>query len=119
MGCLEEEMPPECKQFVRDLHTLNYATDKLLFGLPFHKLWRTKDWKDLVQSQKGMLEFANKLISQKIREIKKEGTESSKAELGTDFLTYMINSGSLSAEEIAVNAVDLLEAGIDTVSETL
>ena len=33
-----------------------------------------------------------------------------------DFLTYMLLSGKLKIEEITSNAVDLLFAGIDTVS---
>ena len=36
-----------------------------------------------------------------------------------DFLTYMLLSGKLNKEEIASNAVDLMFAGIDTVSECI
>ncbi len=38
------------------------------------------------------------------------------AELGTDFLTYMIHSGKMGVHDIVVNAIDLLTAAVDTVS---
>lgn len=112
-------MPPDCRQFVDDIHTFLGTTEKLLYGLPLHKIWRTGNWKKLIRSQKGILSYAGNLVNQKIREIAKEDAESAdnvQAELGTDFLTYMVHSGKMSVEEVAVNAMDLLNAGVDTVS---
>lgn len=118
MGCLEDEMPPECKKFVDNLHSFLVTTNKMFFGLPLHKLWKTKNWKELVRSQKDMFDYTSSLVNQKIKEIEKDAgsSEEVQAELGTDFLTYMVHSGSLSVEEIAINSIDLLSAGVDTVS---
>ena len=120
MGCLEEEMPPECRKFVDNTHTFVDDSNKLIFGLPFHKLWRTKTWKSLVQANKSMLDYTSNLVNQKIEEIARQDRESSdevQAELGTDFLTYMVHTGTLNVQEIAVSAIDLLNGGVDTVCQ--
>ena len=116
LGCLGDEMPPECKHFVDSIHTFFEATSKVLFGFPLHKLWRTKNWKTLVSSFDDVFTYASGQINEKIKEIEEAGkSEKADAELGMDFLTYMIHSGTMSVEEIAVNAIDLLSAGVDTV----
>ena len=113
-------MPPECKHFVDNIHTFFDANSKVVFGLPLHKLWRTKNWKTLVSSFDDLYTYASGQINEKIKEIEEAGklnvSEKADAELGMDFLTYMIYSGTVRVEEIAVNAIDLLSAGVDTVS---
>ena len=115
-------MPTDCKAFVDDIHALLHTTDKLLFGLPFHKLWRTKNWKELLRAQDGVMKFTGGLVQGKMEEVMREEREKAEeeedlqAELGMDFLTYMLHSGTMSAEEVAVNAMDMLAAGVDTVS---
>ncbi len=119
LGCLGEEMPPDCKEFVDSVHIMMETTNKLLFGFPFHKIWRTKKWKALIDSSNTMLSHCSKLVDEKIDQIEKSSKAGeTEAELGTDFLTHMIHSGKMGVDEIAVNAVDLLTAGVDTVSRT-
>lgn len=108
-------MPPDCKQYVEDIRSFFLCTERLLFGLPFHKIWPTKNWKELMRSQKGVLDFTSDLVREKMDNVVKEGKDIG-AELGMDFFTYMLHSGDMSAEQIAVNAIDLLGAGVDTVS---
>ena len=43
--------------------------------------------------------------------------EGSEAPEKVDILTYLVHSGKQSLEEAATNAVDLMTAGIDTVSK--
>lgn len=118
-------MPPECKKFVDDVHSFTATTGKILFGLPFHKIWRTKQWKELVNSLDGILTYTGHQVNQKIKKIEREEKEEAdeagenQAELEMDFLTNMIHSGKMSVNEIAVNAMDLLTAGVDTVSEVI
>lgn len=121
MGCLEEQMPPDCREFVDNAHVNLETTNKLLYGgLPLHKLWKTKTWKEMVNAQDMMLSYAGKQVEEKIKAIEESSAAleagDALAELGEDFLTYMIHSGKMSMQEIAVNAIDLLLAGVDTVS---
>ena len=112
-------MPAECRQFVDDVHSFITTTDTLFYSLPLHWIWRTKHWKELVQAQEGMLKYNRSVVNQKIKEMERaaeEGGSDGEAELGTDFMTYMVSKGDMSVQEIAVNAMDLLNAGVDTVS---
>ena len=116
-------MPQECKGLVDDLHTMLVTTSKMLNGIPFHKLWKNKNWKTLVSSMDGMLSYAGGLVNEKVKKIElaEEGDVGLETEEGMDFLTYMLHSssGKMTVEEIAVNAIDLILAGVDTVSESL
>ena len=121
LGCLGDQMPPECKHFVDSIQDFTLVTSEMLFGLPFHKIWRTKKWKRLVSSLDDSYTFAKGYVDQKMKEIEEldknsAGDHDHQAELGMDFLTYMIYSGNMSLADIAVNAIDLLGAGVDTVS---
>jgi cytochrome P450 len=113
-------MPPECKKFVDSAKINLDATSKLIFSIPFHRLWRTKNWKRMVNALDYMWSFAGELVKEKILEIEEKnaaaGNTDIHAELGDDFITYMILSGKMGTEEIAVNAIDMLGAGVDTVS---
>lgn len=119
MGCLEKEMPPDCVKLVDHVQNFFNVTNRMFFGLPFHKIWRNKNWKELVRSLDFILSYASRLVEEKIEQIEQQSSEqgeSAHAELGEDFLTYMIHSGKMDIHEIAANAIDLLLAGIDTVS---
>ena len=116
MGCFGEEMPPDCRKIVDGIHTLLESTSNILFGLPFG---RAKNWKALVGSLDVMLRIGFDQVNEKVNQLsamncKGEG-EDVYAELGTDFLTYMVHSGSMGIQEIAVDAIDLILAGVDTV----
>ena len=89
----------------------------LLTSVPLHKFMRTKKWKELVQHLKTIYCFASDLVQVKIEEIEKDSTKEEQEEndVGDDFLSHMIYSGKMDVKEIAVNAIDLLTAGVDTV----
>ena len=115
-------MPQECKDLVDDVHTMLVTTNKMRIGLPFHKLWKNRKWKTLVSSIDRMLTYAGGLVNEKVKEIElAEEFEGDGLEIeeGMDFLTYMLHSssGKMTVEEIAANAIDLIIAGVDTVSE--
>ena len=117
MGCLEEQMPQDCKDLVDNIHKFTVVSTEMFFGIPFHRLWRTKKWDRLIESLGAIFDYTKGHIDQKIKEIQ-EGKEGDfQAELGMDFLTYMIHSGQLSIADIAMDAIDLLTAGVDTVSK--
>ncbi len=111
-------MPQECKEFVDNVHEFTAVTAEMFFGIPFHKFWRNKKWNRLLKSLEGLFTYSKGHVDEKIREIEEGGVMDGdhQAELGMDFLSYMIHSGKMSVQDIAVNAIDLLTAGVDTVS---
>ena len=101
-----------------DIRSFLETTHTLLYSLPFHWIRRTKPWKEMVRAQGGFLEYNRSIVDQKIKEMERaaeEGGGEGEAELGTDFISYMVSKGDLSAQEIEVNAMDMIVAGVDTV----
>ena len=69
LGCLEEEVPANCKVFFQELDNFLTITQDLRFNFPFHKFVATKNWKALVHSQKYIYDIAMSHILEKVRVI--------------------------------------------------
>ena len=67
LGCLEQEIPPDCQVFIDGLHNFLDASQRLLFGLSFHKFVTTKAWKDLAHSQKQVYDIAMEHMKEKVQ----------------------------------------------------
>ena len=121
LGCLNiGNIPEDCQDFIDQIQDFLSSTQDILFSLPLHKVYATKAWKKLYRAQKRNYEIAMKHISDKMEEIKEKDDNlltNDEVPEKVDFLTYMIHRGELSIEEISINALDLLGAGIDTVSD--
>ena len=67
--------------------------------------------------------MARRYINEKLAEIEEADRKALEAASGeeeapekVDFVTYLVHSGKMSIEELSVNVVDLLSAGVETVS---
>ena len=114
-------MPPDCQKFVDDIHRFTASSEKILFGIPFHRIWKTKQWKEFVSSFGDFLSYANEQVEQKLQEMEQQAQNNPdggdvQAELGMDFVTYMVHSGKMSVDEVVVHSMDLLIAAVDSVS---
>ena len=95
---------------------------ELVFSPPFYYLWETKPWKAAVDAMISTKKLAMKLINERMQEVKEEEEEkcvlkeSEEVPAKVDLLAYMMHSGKLSPKELSVNFVDLLNAGVETVS---
>jgi len=73
-----------------------------------------------VDSMASVNNLAMKFINERMQEITEEEKraleESKEVPREVDFLTYLIHSEKLSPEELCTNTVDLLLAGVETVS---
>ena len=118
MGCLESgELPPDCQKFITFVQ--DYFDSFLDIVL---SLWKTKKFKNAVKLQEGVKEYAMKFISERMGEIREEDKKALEEDTEipdkVDFLTYLLHSSNLTVEEITSNIVDLLMAGVETVSTT-
>ena len=120
MGCLDDKVPQDCKEFIDTFQDMLSSTQRLMYGLPLHIVWSTKEWKFLKQTIKHLHELSLRHVKEKLEEIKEEdqerALEGSEAPDKVDFLTYLVHSGKQSLEEAAANASDLMMGGVDTVS---
>ena len=67
LGCLQQEMPPDCKVFIDELHNFVVVTQDLLFNFPYHKFVATKNWKSLSHSFRSIYDVAMSHIQEKVR----------------------------------------------------
>ena len=121
LGCLEAgQIPPDCKAFIDAVDRLFKSIFQLVFALPFYVLWESKVWKEAVDSMASVNNLAMKFIYERMQEIteeEKRALEDSKEVPGeVGFLTYLVHSEKMSPEELSTNTVDLLMAGVETVS---
>ena len=120
LGCLDEQIPPDCQEFIDQIHKFFDASQNIFFGLPLYKLYATQDYKDLQESFTRIFDIAMSHVQERLDEIEKEEALESGDEdgppVGVDFLTYMSKADKMPLEMITTNAIDLLAAGVDTVS---
>ena len=118
------EALPESQEFITAVGDIFTGAIELLFALPLYRIYRTKAWKDFVRANIQVHKLARKFINEKLAEIEEENMKALEAAGSeeeapdkVDFLTYLVHSGKMSIEEVTVNIVDLMTAGVETVSE--
>ena len=117
LGCLDVGgAPKECQEYVNHVQNLFLATQKLSMSIPLYKIYPTRPWKLLLESQRCMYEISMRNIEEKIKDIKVHDSGDTEPSDGEDFISYMLHKGQMSLEEVTANAADLLSAGVDTVS---
>ena len=117
------DVSPDSQEFITTVGKLFSSLTDLLFALPLYQLYRTKLWKSIASTNVQVHKLARKFINEKLAEIEQEdrkaleeaGSEE-EAPDKVDFLTYVVHSGKMSIEQVTVNVVDLLSAGVETVS---
>ena len=113
-------MPPDCQEFIHQTDRFFTASQILLFGLPFHKLYATKPYKELLDSFTRLFEISMAHIKERLDELKEEDTiDEDEPPMGVDFLQYMSKANKMPIEMITTNAIDLMAAGVDTVGYLL
>ena len=126
LGALDTDNPSqESLMFMDNMNVTFKLLSRLqTTKLPLHKLWPTKDVRALEQAAITTYDFAKKYV-EKVLEIKEEDkralerrAEEEEAPDKVDLLTYLLHSRGMSVEEATTNAMDLMAAGVETVSST-
>lgn len=118
---MEGNTPPECQEFINEVNNFFDSTLKLFLSVPTYMIYRNKQWKYAVNSQRAVKNLAMKFISKRLDEIKEEDKQllqqatDDEAPVKVDFLTYLVHSGKMSLDAITANVIDLMTAGVDTV----
>ena len=121
IGCLDvKNTPPEVQQLINNFQVFLKYTEKILFSpAKLHQLVGTKQWKTLRSSLLTVYNIALKNVEGKLQEVREDLSAASSDDEPPekmDFITYLMLNGKLTPQEIALNAIDFLLAGIDTVS---
>ena len=80
-----------------------------------HKYRKTKSFMKLVDHYNTIYTIANDMVQSKISEIRTSRPGGSRDVEDRGFLSYLFQSGKMSVEEITVNAIGLVIAGVNSV----
>lgn len=124
MGALDLEgnAPPECQEFIDQVGDFFDSTLKVFFSLPVYLIYRNKTWRTAVNCQRAVKDLAMNFITKRLDEIDEESKKlleqntEDEVPVKVDFLTYLVHSGKMSLDAITANVIDLMTAGVDTVS---
>ena len=115
--------PPESQEYIATVRRFFVSFTELLFSLPLYKIFPTRKWKNVISDQISLRDQSAKYIDEKLAEIAEDDRRALEAVSGeeevpdkVDFITYMIHSGKMSVEEVSANIMDILNAGVETVS---
>ncbi len=113
----------ESKEYISTVSQFFLSFSDLIFSLPLYKIFPTKSFKSVVNCQRSLLLQTNKFIDKKLAEIAEEDRRALEAASGeeeapdkVDFITYLVHSGKLNVNEVSANIMDILSAGVETVS---
>ena len=116
------DVSPDSQEFITTVGKFFSDVTDLIFSLLLYRIYPTKIWKSVVSSNIKIYKLARKFINEKLAEIEEEDRKALEASSSeeeapdqVDFLTYLVHSGKMSIEEVSVNIVDLLSAGVETV----
>ncbi len=115
MGCLEEQIPPDCHELIDQMNIFFITSQNLMLELPLIVFYETKNYKKLMQTFKRIYDISMAHIQKRLDEIEGEQSisEDDEPPVGMDFLQYMSMANKMPLEEITTNAIDLMSAGIE------
>lgn len=69
LGCLEEGgAPPDCQMFISELQVNLRLMQKLVFGIPVYRIYKTKDWKRFLATNVNILKFTMDCFEKKLKQ---------------------------------------------------
>lgn len=112
LGCLSPgQVPSDFEEFISAAQTVISITQRMRYRPPVHKLWRTKDWLALRDLGQNMYQLARKHLEEKAVVLEDEGDGEKH-----NFMSFMLRDEKISMKEAAVNTINMMAGGIDTVS---
>eukprot|EP00898_Chlorokybus_atmophyticus_P006609 jgi/Chlat1/694/Chrsp104S01282 len=106
---------PEVGEFIAAARNMFAYTEKVMFGLPLHKLYKTANYKGLEKAWDDMFRIAGTMVRERIARFEREG-----GAVVDDLLSSLLASGSdLTVKEHVVNGVDMVSGGVDTTSVSI
>lgn len=116
LGCLEKEISPETQKFIDSIGLMlrNSVYTELL---PKWTRGILPYWKNYLEAWDTIFDYGRKLINNKMEKI--QDRLDSGQEMQGEYLTYLLSSGALTLDEVCGSMGELLQAGVDTTSNTM
>ncbi|CAG0914444.1 unnamed protein product [Notodromas monacha] len=118
LGCLQEGLTPD-SDAQKMITAMNITFDALNYtenNLPLWKIYRTKQFKRLIEAQEVFTEISLKYIRRTLEIFEKDPvTDENEASI----LQLLLTKDNLSQNDVLLLILDLLMAGIDTTSHSM
>ncbi|XP_040297209.1 sterol 26-hydroxylase, mitochondrial-like [Bufo bufo] len=116
LGCLKTEVPEETQKFINSI-SIMLESQNVLERLPSWIHDWLPYWGRFVEASDVIFNYGTKLINKKIKDI--EGRLQRGDDLGGAYLTYLLTNGNLDVKTVYGVMPEMLQAGVDTTSNTL
>ncbi|XP_075141808.1 sterol 26-hydroxylase, mitochondrial-like [Leptodactylus fuscus] len=116
LGCLKKDIPEETQKFINSIAVM-LASQNVLERLPSWTWNWLPYWGRFLGSWDIIFNYAIKLINKKIKDIEERLQRGD--DLGGAYLTHLLTNGNLSVKEVYGAMPEILQAGVDTTSNTL
>ena len=69
LGCLEEDgAPPDCQKFISEVQIQLSLMQRLVFGIPFYRIYKTKTWRRFLDTNVNILNFTLDCFEKKLKQ---------------------------------------------------
>ncbi|XP_053327101.1 sterol 26-hydroxylase, mitochondrial-like [Spea bombifrons] len=116
IGCLRNDIAPQTEKFINSIGIM-LKNQLVLEHMPRWSWKLLPHWYQYLAAWDTIFTYSNHLIDRKMEDIKKSLERGESVE--GDYLTYLLSTGKLSLKEVCGSMPELLQAGVDTTSNTL
>ncbi|KAM9305714.1 sterol 26-hydroxylase, mitochondrial-like [Gastrophryne carolinensis] len=116
VGCLKSQVTEETQKFISSVGIM-LENETVLEILPWWSRNWLPYWGRFVEAWDTLYDYGKKLIDKKLEDI--EGRLQRGEDLGGAYLTDLLTNGKLSLREVYGIMPELLQAGVDTTSNTM
>ncbi|XP_068102145.1 sterol 26-hydroxylase, mitochondrial-like [Hyperolius riggenbachi] len=116
LGCLKSEISEETRNMIRSVGTM-MENQVIIEHLPEWTSSWLPYWERFVESWDTLFAYGSKMINMKMEDIERRLQRGD--DLGGAYITYLLTNGKLSLKEVVGLMPELLQAGIDTTSNTM
>ena len=93
--------------------------NQLYYGIPFWKLFATKAYRMLDESESNIYEVVSKYVQKGFESIRKSESDTESSDQSQSVLKSLLKTEGLSENDIRITIIDFIVGGIFTVSNTL